>query len=116
MLRVIQPRVLSRAAYNLAASRWLSTTSKDGVEYMDFPGGRVPFTDGLSWQGPGFTHSPVIPCFRALDSRGSIVEGCALQHEMGKEKALRIYETMIRLQAVDTIFYEAQRQVGLFAS
>ncbi|KAK2077267.1 hypothetical protein QBZ16_004901 [Prototheca wickerhamii] len=82
----------------------------DGVEYMDFPGGRVPFTGGLSWQGPGFTHAPVIPCFRALDGRGNVVEGCELKHEIGKDKALRMYETMILLQAVDTIFYEAQRQ------
>ena len=114
MLRAFEPRLLGRVAQRvqaLASSRLLSTMGSDGVEYMDFPGGRVPFTGGLSWQGPGFTHAPVIPCFRALDGRGNVVEGCELKHEIGKDKALRMYETMILLQAVDTIFYEAQRQV-----
>ena len=29
-----------------------------------------------------------------------------------QDTAVRMYETMIKLQTVDTIFYEAQRQVG----
>lgn len=42
--------------------------------------------------------------------------GASLPHELPRETAVRMYETMVKLQTVDTIFYEAQRQVGCHAS
>lgn len=47
-----------------------------------------------------------------LDSAGREVPGASLPHELPRETAVRMYETMVKLQTVDTIFYEAQRQVG----
>lgn len=35
-----------------------------------------------------------------------------MPHELAQDKAVRMYRTMVSLQTVDTIFYEAQRQVG----
>ena len=37
---------------------------------MDFPGGRVPFTDKLQFEGGPFTQGPPLSCYRTLDSKG----------------------------------------------
>ena len=37
---------------------------------MDFPGGRVPFTDRLDFEGGPFTQRPPLSCYRTLDSKG----------------------------------------------
>lgn len=34
-----------------------------------------------------------------------------MPHEIDEELALKMYETMVKLQTMDVIFYEAQRQV-----
>ena len=39
---------------------------------MEFPGGRVPFTDQLSFEGGPFAPRPPISCYRTLDSKGSL--------------------------------------------
>ena len=39
-------------------------------------------------------------------------QGTAAPHELGRDKAVAMYRTMVALQTVDTIFYEAPRQVG----
>ena len=142
---------------------------------MDFPGGRVPFTDRLSFVGGSLTPAQPMPCYRTLDATGwpsacqslwddtllaahalhvqgnACMRGCGLQgwpnrarhacghaaceagkpgvetgnthaglpiedarvpHELGQELALRMHEAMVRLQTMDVIFYEAQRQVS----
>lgn len=106
-------RKVSRSHLSHSAACRISTTSscQKDVDYMDFPGGKVPFTEDLAWLGPGFTPRPTIPCYRALDSQGAPLPGTSLPHDIDQALATRMYETMISLQAVDTIFYEAQRQV-----
>ncbi|KAL6768199.1 hypothetical protein ACKKBF_B38180 [Auxenochlorella protothecoides x Auxenochlorella symbiontica] len=105
-------RKVSRSHLSHSAACRISTTSscQKDVDYMDFPGGKVPFTEDLAWLGPGFTPRPTIPCYRALDSQGAPLPGTSLPHDIDQALATRMYETMISLQAVDTIFYEAQRQ------
>lgn len=56
-----------------------------------------------------------VPC-STLDSAGREVPGASLPHDLPRETAVRMYETMVKLQTVDTIFYEAQRQAGCRAS
>jgi hypothetical protein len=75
---------------------------------MDFPGGKVPFTPSLGFTGG---ERQAMPCYRVLDSTGVSVDGAQVPHALDKATAVKMYETMVALQAVDTIFYEAQRQV-----
>lgn len=60
-------------------------------------------------------HAPDPP-YSTLDSAGREVPGASLPHELSKDTAVRMYETMVKLQTVDTIFYEAQRQVRCCAA
>lgn len=48
--------------------------------------------------------------YRVLDQDGS-VRADAVEPDLGEELALKIYGNMIRLEAMDDIFYNAQRQV-----
>lgn len=50
--------------------------------------------------------------YRILDDDGS-VRNDAVEPELGSELALKIYRNMVRLEALDDIFYNAQRQVRL---
>ena len=49
------------------------------------------------------------PVYRVLDTDGQVREG-ALDPGLDKETVVRMYGTMVRLQAMDQIFYNAQRQ------
>jgi 2-oxoisovalerate dehydrogenase E1 component alpha subunit len=80
---------------------------------MDFPGGAVPFTPHLHFTGgpsTSKTSSPTIPCYRTIDSAGLEVNGAETAHVLDQTTAVKMYKTMVTLQTVDTIFYEAQRQ------
>ena len=49
------------------------------------------------------------PVFRVLEPDGSIAKGAPIP-EIDKDTAVRMYKTMCSVQAVDDIFYNAQRQ------
>lgn len=55
-------------------------------------------------------------CYRTLDSSGRSLAEAQLPHKVDKELALRMYRSMASVQTVDTIFYEAQRQVCCFVA
>lgn len=99
-----------RAAHTALCIRTMSDAHK-GKEYMDFPGGKVPFTEDMQWQGPGYSSAATIPCYRAIGPQGEPLPDASVPHTLDKDTALKMYKTMVDLQAVDTIFYEAQRQV-----
>lgn len=42
---------------------------------MDFPGGRVPFTDRLTFVGGALSSAPPMSCYRTLDSTGACRTG-----------------------------------------
>eukprot|EP00850_Spirogloea_muscicola_P024794 SM001516S01689 [mRNA] locus=s1516:632:1533:+ [translate_table: standard] len=50
-----------------------------------------------------------VPCFRMLGTDGGLVADHE-PNEVGQELAVRMYEAMVQLQVMDTIFFEAQRQ------
>jgi 2-oxoisovalerate dehydrogenase E1 component alpha subunit len=52
---------------------------------------------------------PKQPVYRVLEPDGAVRDG-ALEPQIEKEAAVRMYGTMARLQAMDQIFYNAQRQ------
>lgn len=81
---------------------------------MEFPGGRVPFTSALQFIGGAFdTSGSKIPCYRTLDGTGQHIEDAAVPHELSQEQATQLYTAMAKLQVMDTICYDAQRQVGV---
>ena len=57
------------------------------------------------------------PVFRVMGSDGSLLPGAdALPAEMSQEKVVSMYKTMVRIQALDDIFYNAQRQGRISSS
>jgi 2-oxoisovalerate dehydrogenase E1 component alpha subunit len=143
-----------------------ATSATTTTEYMEFPGGRVPFTMRLrfvagvgaprdanpdtpcavlpSWPcwpggssrstGSAMTAPPPrkLPCYRTLDATGAPIPGAdaPYDHELlavagagagvaaaaptptptPTTTAERLYRCMARLQTMDALFYEAQRQ------
>ncbi|XAR49609.1 3-methyl-2-oxobutanoate dehydrogenase (2-methylpropanoyl-transferring) [Bertholletia excelsa] len=84
-----------------------SDSEDDTQETLDYPGGRIPFTSQMRFISE--FPEPRIPCYRVLNEDGyPIVRKIAEQ--MTKEEALKIYRSMVTLQIMDTVFYEAQRQ------
>ncbi|KAL4854263.1 2-oxoisovalerate dehydrogenase subunit alpha 2 [Chlorella vulgaris] len=88
----------------------LSSSSQQQEERMDFPGGSVPFTAAMSFLGGTFSPRAPLPCYRTIDSAGLAIADADIPHELDQETAVKMYKTMVTLQTVDVIFYEAQRQ------
>lgn len=79
---------------------------------MDFPGGRVPFTNTLQFIGGVFDSDHAkIPCYRTLDGSGQQIEDAMVPHDLQQQEATKLYQAMAKLQVMDTICYDAQRQV-----
>lgn len=79
----------------------------DESQGIQFPGGRVAFTKEMSFISE--SHDKRIPCFRMLDDDGYVILGSKFE-QVDKETAVKMYESMVTLQIMDSIFYEAQRQ------
>jgi 2-oxoisovalerate dehydrogenase E1 component alpha subunit len=52
---------------------------------------------------------PTIPAYRIMDEDGTVRPG-ATEPAVDKETAVKMYTTMVRLQTMDLVFYDAQRQ------
>lgn len=61
--------------------------------------------------GPA-SSAPPIGCYRTTDSSGANIVGADIPHYISQDLATKMYSTMAALQIVDTVFYEAQRQVS----
>eukprot|EP00887_Chlorella_sp_A99_P001046 scaffold14.g1046.t1 len=98
-------------AVGAAAGASADAAAPPAPDSLDFPGGRVPFTHELvPAGGPAAPRAPM-PCYQVINTRGEAVAGAAVPHPLDDATALRIYGTMVSLQTVDMIFYEAQRQL-----
>ncbi|KAF0688070.1 Aste57867_20294 [Aphanomyces stellatus] len=79
------------------------------VGYGDFPGGqKVPYVNKLTVVDP--KEKDVIPAYRVLDQQGKIVEGGSLPEGLNEELVVDLYKNMVRLNQMDNVFYDAQRQ------
>ncbi|CAN4121145.1 unnamed protein product [Withania somnifera] len=76
-------------------------------QVMDFPGGKVPVTPQMKFISE--SSEKRLPCYRVVDDDGYPIPGTIFE-EVNKELAVKMYSSMVTLQAMDTIFYEAQRQ------
>lgn len=85
----------------------------DGEGAMDFPGGKVPFTERLRFSGGSFPAAlPPMPCYQTIDSYGVSIPRADVPHHLPQDLALKMYKAMVGVQTMDTIFYESQRQVS----
>ncbi|KAL8171949.1 hypothetical protein V2J09_023753 [Rumex salicifolius] len=75
---------------------------------MDFPGGRVNFSSEMSFI-PELQQQRK-PCFRVLDNNGFLIPSSNLYTQVSKEMSVKMYTNMVKLQVMDTVLYEAQRQ------
>lgn len=76
-------------------------------EFLDFPGAKVGFINKIKFTAER-PQEPV-PCFRVLDDHGRLIKD-AYMPEVDKPLAIRMYQNMVTLQVMDTLFFEAQRQ------
>uniref|UniRef100_A0A383WPL1 3-methyl-2-oxobutanoate dehydrogenase (2-methylpropanoyl-transferring) n=2 Tax=Tetradesmus obliquus TaxID=3088 RepID=A0A383WPL1_TETOB len=112
LLRHVQ-RQLSTAstASAAAAAAPAESTSQDAADTLEFPGGRVPFTHNMEFLGGPLTpSSPRIPCYRTLDGTGKHIPDAVVPHDLQQQDAVALYTAMAKLQVMDTICYDAQRQ------
>lgn len=89
-----------------------SSTSVNVEDRMNFSGFDIPFTSSVHLRGGAGlkdSQSP-IPCYRTIDNAGKDIDNAEIPYPFDQETAIKIYRTMLSLQTVDTIFYEAQRQ------
>lgn len=84
-----------------------SLNDADDNKVLDFPGGKVRFSPKMTF----ISESPEerTQCYRVLDDSGQLILGSNLV-QVGEELAVKMYNDMITLQTMDTLFYEAQRQ------
>jgi len=93
----------------LAASASPSDSPAEG----HYPGEQtVPFVETPTVQ---IQHPHPIPAYRIMDNDGSIRAGAqpaadGIDKLRDEEAAVSMYATMVRLQAMDQVFYDAQRQ------
>ncbi|KAH7832892.1 hypothetical protein Vadar_001118 [Vaccinium darrowii] len=100
----------SRRFESVKAGRQAELQYDDGChqdQALDFPGGTVAFTSEMRFIPEASRER--IPCYRVLDDNGNLIMHNSYV-EMSKEDALKMYSSMVTLQTMDTIFYEAQRQ------
>jgi 2-oxoisovalerate dehydrogenase E1 component alpha subunit len=69
--------------------------------------GNLPITTKLNIVNP--LEGEKIPVFRMLAPNGKFMEGVE-EPEISEELALKMYQYMVRIQNLDDIFYNAQRQ------
>lgn len=80
------------------------------MEAMEFPGFKVPYTSKLTFAGGVQDNTMRVPCYTTLDITGGNVDDAEIPFPVDDKLSLKLYETMVKLQAMDTLFYEAQRQ------
>ncbi|CAO2831075.1 unnamed protein product [Amaranthus hypochondriacus] len=77
----------------------------DDDKALDFPGGKVGITSEMKFISE--TNGNRVECYRVLGDDGRLLKSSV---QVSEELAVKMYENMVTLQVMDTIFYEAQRQ------
>ncbi|KAL1538974.1 3-methyl-2-oxobutanoate dehydrogenase (2-methylpropanoyl-transferring) [Salvia divinorum] len=96
----------SRRFGSVKAEKLASITNTGDSQALNFPGGIVKFTPELKFLAD--LPEERIHCYRVLDESGHLLTSDFV--EIDKDIAVKMYEDMVMLQTIDTIFYEAQRQ------
>ena len=91
------PRVLARRLSTATATGSTITTAIGPLPVTH----SANIVNTLEW--------PKWPVFRVMEPSGKIVEGVP-EPQISEEEALKMYQMMVRIQNLDDIFYNAQRQ------
>ena len=98
-----------------AAAALQASQAADGLDFGD--GRRLPYTTALAFYGgPGRPAAPPgggpIPAYWTMDGAGADIAGSPpVPHDFADQAAaVAVYAAMARLQVMDTLFFEAQRQ------
>jgi hypothetical protein len=102
--RVVASRHRAPAQYGV---RGLSTAMEIDSEYGVYGGWKVPYTVQPEVVHP--STDAVRSAYRVLQGDGVLVSG-AVEPEMSQERAVELMQLMIRLETMDQVFYDAQRQ------
>lgn len=81
------------------------TTESAKQEISEFPGAKSPFTQELSFR----ENHELLPCFRVTDRLGNFLDN-DYKMQLSDEKLVDMYKVMVRLNQMDHVFYNAQRQ------
>ncbi|XP_021713880.1 2-oxoisovalerate dehydrogenase subunit alpha 2, mitochondrial-like [Chenopodium quinoa] len=104
---LVNPNFISRRFESTIAQKQINFTSDDDDEQdLDFPGGKVGITSQMRFISE--TNGRRVECYRVLGDDGELLKNPPMQ--VGEVLAVKMYENMVALQVMDTIFYEAQRQ------
>ncbi|CAI8598886.1 unnamed protein product [Vicia faba] len=76
-------------------------------QVIDFPGGNVKFIPHMRFLSESTENR--VPCYRVLNNNGDQISGTQ-SVQVSEDVAVKMYNDMVALQTMDTIFYEAQRQ------
>ncbi|CAI5733779.1 unnamed protein product [Hyaloperonospora brassicae] len=95
---------IARQLPRLVRRRYLSTVSSSNCF---FPGTSMPLVPHVVFQDP--QHNAILPCFRIIDEDGDVMDG-ATDPQLSRDLCTKIYRQMIRLNTMDNILYDAQRQ------
>lgn len=82
-------------------------SQEDDEEMFSFPGLKVRYSCDMKFIPE--TLNEALPCYRLLCSNGERLDPSS-PIEVDKEMCLKMYDNMVTLQVMDTIFYDAQRQ------
>lgn len=108
--RMVGAHVVETTAISSLVLSCSFSAESNTVEKMEFPGGNVPFTSLFQFVGGESRPSAPLPCYRTINEAGRDVKNAEVPYPLDKTTAIKIYRTMIALQTVDVVFYEAQRQ------
>jgi 2-oxoisovalerate dehydrogenase E1 component alpha subunit len=107
--RAFLKRSLSSSTTLLSSpSATASAASAASPSFGVYTGGkRIEYVSSLNFNAP--EGNQTIPCFRVMDEKGQIRPD-AQDPNLSEELCVRMYTTMLRLQVMDNIFYDSQRQ------
>eukprot|EP00253_Pinus_taeda_P012942 PITA_12942 len=77
------------------------------IQVSPMTGGKVELTYEMNFISE--SSNKRVPCYRVLNEVGCQISTDGFS-QISKDLALKMYESMVTLQVMDTIFYEAQRQ------
>ena len=90
-----------------SSSTTAQTTTVDPEVFMHTESVVLPITTNLKIVDT--TTMAKWPVFRIVDPQGQMLNK-DLDPKFSKEEAIKMYQTMIRIQCLDDVFYNAQRQ------
>ncbi|KAJ3248213.1 hypothetical protein HDU78_001613 [Chytriomyces hyalinus] len=107
MLRTASLLRRTRAPFAFRPTRFMASAPASTSENVAFPGaisGSV-FTEKMTF----LSDYPTIATYRVMDSEGAVLVPGS-EPQISKDESLKMYKTMVSLNQMDLILYDAQRQ------